>query len=86
MPRWRRTGAASSTSSGPRPRTMPAVEADPALSRGVAALPGRPTTFYLAFNLTEEPFQDKKVREAFAYAFDREAYCREIATATACRP
>ena len=25
-----------------------------------------------------EPFTDKKVREAFAYAFDRETYCDEI--------
>jgi oligopeptide transport system substrate-binding protein len=29
-------------------------------------------------NLTKEPFQEKKVREAFAYAFDRAAYCREL--------
>ena len=29
-------------------------------------------------NLRREPFTDKNVREAFAYAFDRDAYCREL--------
>ena len=29
-------------------------------------------------NLTQEPFTDKKVREAFAYAIDRETLCAEI--------
>ena len=29
-------------------------------------------------NLNQEPFTDKKVREAFAYAFDRETLCAEI--------
>ncbi len=28
--------------------------------------------------LGQEPFTDKKVREAFAYAFDRDTYCSEI--------
>ena len=32
----------------------------------------------MGFNLTMEPFNDKKVREAFAYAFDRETYCDVI--------
>jgi len=38
----------------------------------------RAATFHLAFTLTREPFQDPKVREAFAYGFDREAFCRVI--------
>ena len=29
-------------------------------------------------NLDLEPFNDHKVREAFAYAFDRETYCAEV--------
>ena len=64
---------------------MPAVEADPTLSTELLRSPP-PTTCLLNFNLTKEPFQDKKVREAFAYAFDRAAYCREVTTGTACRP
>jgi oligopeptide transport system substrate-binding protein len=35
-------------------------------------------TIRLDFNLTREPFTDKKVREAFAYGFDRERYCRQV--------
>jgi oligopeptide transport system substrate-binding protein len=56
---------------------MPSIEADPVLSREIVSLPAPGLGFY-TFNLTREPFQDKKVREAFAYAFDREAYCREM--------
>ena len=33
---------------------------------------------FLAMNVTMEPFQDKKVREAFAYAIDRETLCTEL--------
>jgi oligopeptide transport system substrate-binding protein len=36
------------------------------------------STYNLSFNLTTEPFNDKKVREAFSYAFDRETYCRDV--------
>jgi oligopeptide transport system substrate-binding protein len=63
---------------------LPAVEADPALSRDLVLLPV-PGTIYFNFNITREPFQDQKVREAFAYAFDREAYCRELLFGV-CRP
>ncbi len=35
-------------------------------------------TLMLSFNLDQEPFGDPAVREAFALAFDRESYCREI--------
>ena len=35
-------------------------------------------TANLAFNLTQEPFDDIKVREAFSLAFDRETYCTDI--------
>jgi oligopeptide transport system substrate-binding protein len=32
----------------------------------------------MMFNLTKEPFDDPKVREAFAYAFDRATFCEQI--------
>ena len=56
---------------------FPLVEADPELARDLLFAP-RAATFHLAFTLTREPFQDPKVREAFAYGFDREAFCRVI--------
>lgn len=56
---------------------FPAVEADPALSRDLLQTP-RAATIYMIFDLDKEPFTDKQVREAFAYAFDREGYCREV--------
>jgi oligopeptide transport system substrate-binding protein len=56
---------------------MPAIEADPVLSRELLYMPVAGTE-YLWFNFTREPFTDKKVREAFAYAFDREGWCQNI--------
>jgi oligopeptide transport system substrate-binding protein len=38
----------------------------------------RAATEILAFNLTREPFTDPQVRAAFAYAFDRETFCRDV--------
>ena len=64
--------------------TFPALEADPVLSRELLELRS-PLVGLFHFNLTREPFQDKKVREAFAHAFDREAYCRDIHRET-CTP
>jgi oligopeptide transport system substrate-binding protein len=61
----------------PTEETIPALEADPALSRELVHLPVAGTD-YFEFNFTKAPFQDKKVREAFAYAFDRARYCREL--------
>jgi oligopeptide transport system substrate-binding protein len=63
---------------------LSAMEADPGLSRELVTIPVAGTDYY-SFNLTREPFQDKKVREAFAYAFDRDAYCRALAYG-ACTP
>jgi oligopeptide transport system substrate-binding protein len=57
------------------PALLPSVIADPQLNKDVVRIPGAATS-YLSFNLTKEPFTDKHVREAFAYAFDRETYCR----------
>ena len=62
---------------------IPQYEADPVLSRELIALPTLNTDVFL-FNLTREPFQEKEVREAFAYAFDREDYCKTMDYT--CRP
>jgi oligopeptide transport system substrate-binding protein len=59
------------------------IEGDPVLSQEVVTLPIAGTA-YFAFNLTREPFTDPKVREAFAYTFDREALCRQLSFGT-CR-
>jgi oligopeptide transport system substrate-binding protein len=56
---------------------IPQFEADPAMSREHVAIPTL-TADVFQFNLTKEPFNDKKVRAAFAYAFDRETYCKTI--------
>jgi oligopeptide transport system substrate-binding protein len=57
--------------------SWPAVEADPILSHDLVQLP-RAATIHIAFNMNKAPFIDKKVRQAFSYAFDRESYCRDI--------
>jgi oligopeptide transport system substrate-binding protein len=59
------------------PPQIPEVEADPALTPELLAFPAAATT-NLMFDLKQEPFQDQKIREAFAYAFDRETYCAEV--------
>src|SRR5918998_3622030 len=56
---------------------IPEVQADPELSEQFVTYP-LAATYNLAMNLTQEPFTDKKVREAFSYAIDRETLCAEI--------
>jgi oligopeptide transport system substrate-binding protein len=56
---------------------IPEVQADPELSEQFVSYP-LGATYNLAMNLTQEPFTDKKVREAFSYAMDRETLCGEI--------
>lgn len=56
------------------PVQIPEIEADPDLSTQMVGYPIA-ATFQINFNLTQEPFTEKKVREAFSYAFDRETYC-----------
>ena len=53
------------------------VQDDPELAQAFVSYPQAGTQF-LAMNLSQEPFNDKKVREAFAYAIDRETLCTEL--------
>ena len=75
--RSRPIASASWRSRSRRQSCMPVVETDPVAEHGADAPPGGPT-FHLLFNMSQEPFNDKRVREAFAYGFDRAAYCQEI--------
>ncbi len=59
------------------PPLIPEVNEDPVLSEQFLSYAGA-NTYGIEFNLNLEPFTDLKVREAFAYAFDRETYCTEI--------
>jgi len=59
------------------PTQIPQVKNDPALAQEYLAFPGA-NTINLMFDLKQEPFTDQKVREAFAYGFDRETYCAEV--------
>ena len=56
---------------------IPEVTGDPELSPAFVTYP-QAATQYLAMSLTREPFNDKKVREAFAYAIDRETLCADL--------
>jgi oligopeptide transport system substrate-binding protein len=56
---------------------IPEVTGDPELAAAFVTYPQAANQF-LAMNLAQEPFQDKKVREAFAYAIDRETLCAEM--------
>lgn len=59
------------------PPVIPEVLDDATLSQEMVVFP-MASTYYMEMNLTKEPFTDLKVREAFAYAFDRETYCAEV--------
>jgi len=59
------------------PPQIPEIEADPELSEARVQYPAAWTNT-LAMNLDIEPFNDLKVREAFAYAIDRETFCAEV--------
>jgi oligopeptide transport system substrate-binding protein len=59
------------------PPQIPEVQTDPELSEQFLTYPTA-STYQMEMNLNLEPFNDLKVREAFAYAFDRETYCAEV--------
>lgn len=59
------------------PEDLEAVNGDPTLSAEANPLPGS-CTFYFGFNLNKAPFDNPQVRAAFAQAFDREAWNRDI--------
>ncbi|MDE2729449.1 MAG: peptide ABC transporter substrate-binding protein, partial [Gemmatimonadota bacterium] len=58
------------------------IERHPLLSGELVRSPGR-TTWYLFFKVGEPPFNDVRVREAFARALDRDAICRIVLRGTA---
>jgi oligopeptide transport system substrate-binding protein len=60
----------------PDPNDVPTIKADPVLGPEYKEYAGA-CTRTITFNLTKPPFDNKKVREAFAYAFDREGYVRD---------
>lgn len=59
------------------PSQIPVVQADPTFADQFLQYPVA-SSYNLAFNLTQEPFTDIKVRQAFSQAFDRETYCGVI--------
>ncbi len=53
------------------------IKADPVLGKELLQYDNTCVT-YLAFDNTKKPFSDKKVRQAFSYAIDRETYSKVI--------
>jgi oligopeptide transport system substrate-binding protein len=66
----------------PDPNDVPTVKADPALGKEYLEFPGACTST-ISFNLEKAPFDNKKVRQAFATGFDREGYIRDALKDTA---
>ena len=60
------------------PEQLRTIEADAALKAQVVDAPGG-CTIYVGFNNTLPPFDDAKVRLAFAKSFDRVAYIKDVA-------
>lgn len=56
---------------------LAAIEGDATLSKELIDVPGS-CAFYLGFNLAKAPFDNIKVRQAFAQSFDREAWVRDV--------
>ena len=56
---------------------LAAVKSDPVLSKEYNLSAGS-CTFYLGFNTAKPPFDNIKVRQAFAQAFDRDAWVRDV--------
>lgn len=58
------------------------IQRHPVLGKELVKSPGR-TSWYLFFKMSEPPFDDIRVREAFARAVDREAICKYVLKGTA---
>lgn len=59
------------------PLIKPAIDADPTLKKEFQAVPGN-VTFWIGFNNTIAPFNNMKVRQAFAAAFDRATFANDV--------
>lgn len=53
------------------------IQADPKLKEQLKFF-GRPNMYYMAMNLADKPFDNPKVRQAFAMAVDRDSICKDI--------
>ncbi len=53
------------------------VKADPVLSKEATIYPGS-CTLAVMFHQKKEPFTDRKIREAFAHALDREGWVKDV--------
>jgi oligopeptide transport system substrate-binding protein len=62
---------------GVAPEDLDTAKKDPTLSKELVNSPGN-CSFYIGFNLKKPPFDNLKVRQAFAAAFDREDYVQEV--------
>ena len=65
----------------PDPNDVPTVKADAQLGKEYKEYPGA-CTFTLIMNLNKPPFNNKLVRQAFAYALDRDSYIRDALKGT----
>jgi oligopeptide transport system substrate-binding protein len=61
----------------PGAEDLPVIQADPTLSKEFLSYPGS-CTFAVMFHQLKEPFTDQKVREAFAMAYDRDAWVKDV--------
>lgn len=61
----------------PDPSQLPAIKEDASLAPEFVQYAAA-TTIGAQFNLKQPPFDDPKMREAFAYAFDRATYCEVV--------
>lgn len=61
----------------PDPQQLAAIKSDPELSKQLLTYASG-STFGMGFNLTQAPFDDPKVRQAFSMAFDRKTYCEVV--------
>jgi oligopeptide transport system substrate-binding protein len=66
----------------PDPNDVPTIKADAALGKEYKEYAGACTTT-VAFALDKKPFDNKKVRQAFATGFDRDGYNRDALKDTA---